>query len=104
MSYSTSEIRQAVRHAAEGNATISVEQPLVIDVFEREANALFTSGLTRAEVSRRGMRRMGLALNDVACTRDAVHFSVARSSVYSALVVHLDSDRCTGYTLTPLEL
>ena len=104
MSYNTGEIRQAVRHAAEGNVTISVEQPLVIDVFEREANALFTPGLARAEVSRRGMCRMGLALNDDASSRNAVHFSVARSAVYGALVVHIGPDGCTGYTLTPLEL
>lgn len=104
MSYVTDEIRHAVRGAAESNTTTYVEQPGSIDVFEREANALFTPGLTRSEVSRRAIGRMGLSLDDDACTSDAVHFSVKRSAVYSAVVVRIGPDGCTGYTLCCLEL
>ena len=104
MAYAADEIRHAVRHAAEGSATICIGQPDTIDVFEREAAALFTPGLTRDEVSRRGMRRMGLHLDDAASTPHELHFRIERSQVYGALVVHFESRRCTGYTLARLEL
>ena len=104
MSYVTDEIRRAVRDAAESNATTYVEQPERIDVFEREANALFTPGLRRAEVSRRAIGRMGLSLDENACTSSAVRFRVTRSTVYDAVVVHIGPDGCTGYTLCCLEL
>ena len=102
MSHVTDEIRHAIRSAAESNATTLVKQPQSIDVFEREANALFTPGLTRGEVSRRAILRMGLSLNDDACTPNAVHFDVKRSALYSTLVVHIGLTGCTGYTLSQL--
>jgi hypothetical protein len=104
MSYSTDEIRHAVRHAAEGSAAICIGQAETIDVFEREAAALFAPGVTRGEASHRGMRRMGLHLDDAASTPHTLHFRIERSQVYGALVVHFESSRCTGYTLARLEL
>ncbi len=105
MAYAADEIRHAVRHAAErSSTTICIDQPATIDVFEREAAALFAPGTARDEASRRGMRRMGLQLDDVASTPQKLHFRIERSQVYGALVVHFESGRCTGYTLSRLEL
>ena len=101
MAYAADEIRHAVRHAAESSAAICIGQPDTIDVFEREAAALFTPGTARDEASRRGMRRMGLQLDDAASTPQKLHFRIERSQVYGALVVHFECGRCTGYTLSP---
>ena len=102
MQESSAEDRFALRSAMTSTAMVSLPQPKVVDVYEREANALVVRGLSRDEVITRVIRRMGLSLDDQS-TDDEVIFNIEHSQKHRALYIQISAHRVSGHVLVPLD-
>ena len=99
------EVRDSLRRAAAASsAGLTLPEVTTIDAYEREAQAVVQTGISRDDLIARVERVMGLQLTYEEGGETLAVFPVTHSTKYRALQVLLERGRCAGkYNLVALD-